>query len=405
MTRTIKLAVAAAMVMGATSAFATNGDHLLGLGAKSRAMGGISIGMSHGAESGITNPALLAGIKGTEISFGGTLFMPNVKYNANRISGDPGTQDSAADLNVIPEVSVANKVGDNFYWGIGIWGTAGMGTDYRSEDASASMEMVTALQLMQLGVPVAYEMNGFSVGFTPILQYGALDINYKNPIDGSTVGAGFAQDLKFTYNVGLAYNTGALTVGAVYRAEIPMKYKGQISNAVGPFGAVGVPPMGDELTQPAEIGVGFSFKLTRENTIAFDYKQVKWGDAKGYKEFNWKNTDVYAVGYEFATDGFALRAGYNHGAQPIEEKTGGTAADAAINIFNLLGFPAVVEDHITAGGSVALTDQLAVDLAVTYALETKVSFDTSGLSPTMAGETNKVTHSQSGVTFQLTYDF
>ncbi|WP_345970103.1 MULTISPECIES: OmpP1/FadL family transporter [Sulfurimonas] len=403
MTRTIKLAVAAAMALGATSAFATNGDHLIGLGAKSRSMGGVSIGMPFGAESGINNPALLSSVKGTEISFGGTLFMPNVKYNAN--DGN-GIQDSAADLNVIPEVSVGNKVGEHFYWGIGIWGTAGMGTDYRSENSQSTMNMVTALQLMQLGVPVAYEMNGLSVGFTPILQYGALDINYNAM--GTTVGEGLAQDLKFTYNFGLSYNVGALTLGAVYRAEIPMKYKGQISGATGPFAGLGIlpAPFGDELTQPAEIGVGFSFKITRDNTIAFDYKQVKWGDAKGYKDFNWKNTDVFAVGYQFEIDGYALRAGYNHGTQPIKEADGTTQAGAAINVFNLLGFPAVVEDHITAGASAPLTEQLSVDLALTYALETKVSFDTSALDGMgLTGPSNEVKHSQSGVTFQLTYDF
>jgi len=401
MTRTIKLAVAAAMALGATSAFATNGDHLIGLGAKSRAMGGVSIGMPFGAESGINNPALLSSVKGTQISFGGTLFAPNVKYDAK--DGN-GKQDSAADLNVIPEVSVGNKVGDHFYWGIGIWGTAGMGTDYRSENSESTMNMVTALQLMQLGVPVAYEMNGFSIGFTPIVQYGALDINY-NP--GVNVGQGLAQDLKLTWNAGISYNAGALTLGAVYRAEIPMKYKGQLSAATGPFVGLNIfsEPFSDELTQPAEIGAGFSFKLNRYNTIAFDYKQVKWGEAKGYKEFNWKNTDVYAVGYQFEVDGYALRAGYNHGTQPIEEADGTTRAGAALNVFNLLGVPAVVEDHITAGASAPLTDQLSVDLAFVYALQTKVSFDTSALEGMMTGPSNEVTHSQLGATFQLTYDF
>jgi long-chain fatty acid transport protein len=402
MTRTIKLAVTAALAFGATSAFATNGDHLIGLGAKSRAMGGVSIGMPFGAESGINNPALLSSVKGTQISFGGTLFAPNVKYDAK--DGN-GKQDSAADLNVIPEVSVGNKVGDHFFWGIGIWGTAGMGTDYRRENTQSTMNMVTALQLMQLGVPVAYEMNGFSIGFTPIVQYGALDINYNAM--GTTVGEGLAQDLKLTWNAGLAYTVGALTVGAVYRAEIPMKYRGQISGATGPFAGLGIlpAPFGDELTQPAEIGAGFSFKLTRNNTIAFDYKQVKWGDAKGYKQFNWKNTDVYAVGYQFEVDGYALRAGFNHGAQPIEEADGTTLEGAAINVFNLLGFPAVVENHITAGASAPLTDQLSVDLAVGYAMKTKVSFDTSALDGMMTGPSNEVTHSQLGATFQLTYDF
>jgi len=78
MKRSIKIAVAAAVALSATSAFATNGDHLIGLGAKARGMGGVGIGMSHGAESALVNPAMITSVKGNEVSFGGTIFMPDV---------------------------------------------------------------------------------------------------------------------------------------------------------------------------------------------------------------------------------------------------------------------------------------------------------------------------------------
>ena len=64
MKRTIKLAVVAALALGATSAFATNGSNLIGIGAKTRGMGGTAIGVGHGAESGIANPSLITSIKG-----------------------------------------------------------------------------------------------------------------------------------------------------------------------------------------------------------------------------------------------------------------------------------------------------------------------------------------------------
>jgi len=292
MKRTIKLAVAAAMALGATSAFATNGDTMIGLGAKSRGMAGTGIGLSHGAESGLTNPALISSVKGSEISFGGTLFMPDVKVDAGA-----GQQDSAADTNMIPEVALANKVNDNFYWGIGMWGTAGMGVDYRDAGqagmgGNGTMQMVTNLQLMQFGVPLTFAMAGFSIGVAPILQYGALDINYKMP-DGQggaqNVGAGVAQDLEFGYNIGAAYDFSAvgvdgLTLGAVYKSEIEMKYDGQLSSATQPFVDAGVfpAPMADTLTQPAEIGVGVSYAYDG-HTIAFDYKNISGAKQKATK--------------------------------------------------------------------------------------------------------------------------
>ena len=167
------------MFLGTTALFATNGDTLIGLGAKSHGMGGVGIGMGHGAESALANPALITAVETTEISSGGTLFMPDVSYD-----GGAGYQQSTADTNVIPEVSIASKMNDNFYLG-----TGGMGTDYRDDTTGSTIQMVTNLQLIQFGVPVAYKRDGSSFGVTGIVQYGALDINYNN---GTNVGAGLS---------------------------------------------------------------------------------------------------------------------------------------------------------------------------------------------------------------------
>lgn len=104
MSRSIGLIIVAAFVLIGIPVFATNGDVLIGLGAKARGMGGVSIAKSHGAESALLNPAMIAAVKGTEISFGSTFFMPDVSYN-----GGTGYQGSDADINVIPEVSVKHS--------------------------------------------------------------------------------------------------------------------------------------------------------------------------------------------------------------------------------------------------------------------------------------------------------
>jgi len=420
MKKTIKLAVVAALALGATSAFATNGDAMIGMGAKTRGMAGLGIGMSHGAESALANPALITSIKKDhEVSFGGTIFMPDVKSTM----GQAPEKSSAADMNVIPEVSIANKVNDNFYWGIGMWGTAGMGTDYRNASTSATdsgnLQMVTNLQLMQFGVPLAYTTNGFSVAVTPILQYGALDINYVG-LDGSNVGAGIAQDLAFGYNLGAAYTMSGLTVGAVYKSAIKMNYDGQLSAATQPFADMGIFPgaMGDNLEQPAEIGIGASYAMG-EHTIAIDYKQIKWSSAEGYKDFNWDDQNVVIVGYEYATKGWAVRLGYNYASQPIKELQSGPsvihpgsyaqAGGNAVNTFNLLGFPATVESHYAIGGTYAFSDTVSVDGALTYAPETTTTMKgIVGVNPVnhdMYTGDISTKHSQTGVSLQLNYAF
>lgn len=402
MKRTIKLAVVAALALGATSAFATNGDAMIGVGAKAVGMGGVGIGMSHGAESALSNPAMITTVNGTEVSFGGTVFMPDVKTD---LGDGTGFKNSDADLSMIPTVAVAQKVSDNFYWGIGMYGVAGMGTDYRdATGGAANFNMVTNLQLMQFAVPLSYKANGFSIGIAPILQYGSLDINFKNnsggPLGGLASGAtsdtkGVAQDFGAGYTIGAAYEMSGFTVGASYKSGIEMTYKGQISEAMQDFtGFLG----SDDLEQPAEMGIGMSYAMG-SSTFAVDYKKVKWSDAKGYKDFAWEDQNVYMLGYQFAQDNYALRIGYNYAKSPISNQG---LAGSLTNVFNLLGFPAIVEKHYTVGGSYAFTKMTSVDLAYVYSPEASEKYAYSLGGPATTIETK---HSQSAITAQLNFNF
>ena len=419
MTKTIKLAIVAALALGTTSAFATNGSALIGEGAQTRGMAGLGIGMSHGAESALMNPALITSVEGTEVSFGGTLFMPNVKntngLNLGQLGNQSGSDKSAASINMIPEVSIANKIDDNIYIGVGMWGTAGMGTDYRDASGAGQMNMVTNLQLMQFGVPMAYKKDGFSVGITPLIQYGSLDINYNissalmtamtqgQSSSAMGVGAGVAQDLKFGYNLGLAYEDkdSGITVGAIYKSQIDMTYKGQLSGAIGAMtnGAY----TSNTLSTPAEIGAGISYKFGG-STLGLDYKRIQWSKAKGYEDFDWKDQDVIIVGYQYTTEDWALRAGYNYAKSPIEEQTSATPNSAGlssglVNTFNLLGFPAIVQSHVAVGGSYNFSKKTSVDVAYTYAPEVSNTYTNFVNQPI----TTK--HSQQGVSAQLNYKF
>lgn len=406
MKRTIKLAVVAALALGATSAFATNGATMIGYGAKSFGMGGTGIGVSHGAESALANPAMITSVEGSEVSFGGTLFMPDVSNTL----GAPEV-DSESDMFMIPSVSLATKVNDNFYWGIGMWGTGGLGVDYR--DSANNMNMVTALQLMQFGVPLVYTVNNFAIGITPIVQYGSLDIQYD---DGGaygigSTGSGVAQDLAIGYSVGLGYEIDGITLGAVYKSEIEMDYDDVLPTAMSPFIDLSddMNPNGSaeytnsKLSSPAEYGVGVSY-TTQGHTLAVDYKNIAWSDAKGYKDFDWQDQDVIAVGYEFATDGWALRAGYQYAEAAVEEQDYTVNNSIGLNggfsnMLNMLGFPGTAESHVTVGGTYAFNEKLSLDLAYVHTLEADDTFATSSATSV----TTK--HSEDAYSFQVNFAF
>jgi long-chain fatty acid transport protein len=285
-----------------------------------------------------------------------------------------------------------------------MYGTAGMGTDYRGTAMSpttgvlGNFDMVTNLQLMQFAVPVAYKMGGFSVGVAPVLQYGSLDINYNGVTQTGTTFAsntqGVAQNFGVGYNVGATFSEEGLTVGASYKSAIDMKYEGQLSVAAADFG-LGALGLTDHLEQPAEIGVGVSYTISG-HTVAADYKRIKWSDAKGYKDFGWDDQDVYMIGYQYAQDSWALRAGYNYAKSPIIEQV-----NPGLNLLNLLGFPAMVEEHYTVGGSYALSKVTSIDLAYVYVPEASETFNTVAYT----GGNTTTKHSQDAVSFQLNFAF
>jgi len=416
-TRTIAKVITLSLITS-TMIHATNGDSLIGLGAKARGMGGVGIAISHGAESGLANPALITSVENTEVSFGGTIFMPDIQtqLNTNPMAPLPpqNKMTSDADMNMIPEVSLASKINENWYVGIGMWGTGGMGTDY-SQGAGlnntilrgqfSNFDMVTNLQLMQFAVPIAYKAGGLSIAVTPIVQYGNLDISYSLPNPFAlppypTNGAGLAQDFGFGYNLGFSYDFSendveGLTIGAVYKSKIDMEYTNQLTTATTPFGIT--LPDGDHLEQPAEFGVGIAYEMD-QHTFAFDYRKIKWTEAKGYQDFGWDDSDVYAFGYQFTQDNWALRAGYNRASSAVVE-----TMNPAINMFNLLGFPATEEQHYTVGGTYAMNDQFSVDLAYVYAPENTETFDVSALN--MGLDSITTGHREDSISFQINYIF
>jgi len=393
-------------IITATTIHATNGDNLIGIGAKSRGMGGTGIGISHGAESGLANPSLITSVEGTEISFGGTLFLPDI--DAGFVGAPSYTSDM--DVSTIPEVSIAHQINENWYIGIGIWGTAGLGVDYSQapfDPAFGNINMVTNLQLLQFAAPIAYKTGGLSVGITPIMQYGNLDINYHLPSEDNppyeNIGAGIAQHYGFGYSLGISYdfqNNGleGLLIGAMYKSKIKMEYKGIFAAVTQPFQKDGFPDVysGDKLNQPAEFGVGISYTFA-EHTLAFDYKKIQWSNAKGYGEFGWEDQNVFAFGYQYAQDNWAVRAGYNYADSTVVEQQ-----DPRLNLFNLLGFPATAESHYTIGMSYGFTDKFSLDMSYVFQPKTTKTFNIAGLFP---AQEFTVDHQENSATFQLTYKF
>lgn len=381
--------------MASSILLATNGDNLISLGAESRAMGGTGIAMPMGTDSVFKNPSWLADVKGTEAMFGATLFMPDVKSTVEPLMGGDGKEaTSKADLSLIPAVAHAGRINEDFAYGVGMFGVSGMGTDYRNETgARGQNNMRTNFQYMRFVPSIAYKNEDLRLGAGLTLAYGALDMSTvlgTNPMDPTTYaqrGGGMSDDFGFGFQLGAGYSiTPEISLGAFYQSEVGTEYENVFDfNMDGQYDNL-------KLSQPAEYGVGVGYN-NGTYRVSLDVKQIQWSDADGYDSFGWDDQTVIALGAGYKVNpSLELRAGYSQADSPIDESftaatVGGTPMPAEnVGYFNMMGFPAISETHITVGLGYQFSDKIGIDVAYVHSPKETLS----ALNMQVSNEQNSV---------------
>ncbi len=404
-----KLAVLGSLLALAPLALATNGDNLIGIGPASRGMGGIGTGMPVGPiDSIFRNPGWLPyyNTKKFFVSFGGILFMPTVRvsssgYIQNNAGDTPipvstnGRVKSRADMFLVPEVGIVHKINKRLAVGIGAFGVSGMGVDFRDKNPVLA-NMHTTFQFMRLTPAIAYKINKIiSVGVALHIAWGSLDMGAElcadSPADTDPIpeanncwnaSGGQSQDFGIGASIGIALNFGDFIYGGLYyQTPVSMKYK-NVFNSDNDM----IDPNNRyedlKLQQPQEVAFGVGVKPLENLKLGLDIRWIDWSGTNGYGDFDWENQWVFAVGVEYTPiDNLALRAGWNYGKSPIRSKDNLPVNDQnnipdlaapfstySIYWFNLVGFPAIAEHHLTLGLNWKVTPNFDIDLSYVYAL-------------------------------------
>jgi long-chain fatty acid transport protein len=235
--------------------------------------------------------------------------MPEVKARSN-ITGTDASATSQSKMFVVPEVGIVNQINNRLTFGIGAFGVSGMGVDYRNEPNLFRMH--TNFQFMRVIPTLAYKVNdAISVSGAVHLAYGSLDMGVVTP--GGNAGGGQSQNYGVGAQLGVAYNMGDFVyAGLTYQSPVNMTYKRVFdSNGDGQFEDF-------KLTQPQELAFGVGVRLMTSLNVGMDIRWINWKNARGYKEFQWKDQWVIGLGGEFIPmQRLALRAGYNYGKSPI----------------------------------------------------------------------------------------
>ncbi len=434
------LGVLVLVIMGIVvpiNAQATNGDNLIGVGPISRAMGGVGIAAPQDAISAVfSNPAAMcfgAFCPSNQVDFAGTAFMPNIHA---KITGGVGpfpvppfsfSAHSDPKLFPIPALGISYSFPEypNWRFGFGAYGVTGLGVDYRGTSldqpnffapgAPLAAGAFSNLQIMKFAPTVAYQVNSWlSLGAAFNISYSTVDLrNGSN--SGFAPGAQIGAIVKPLNNV---------SVGLTYTTPQDVNHHKVLTGA--PTLPGGPPTLNSlALSSPHNLGIGVGWEaIPKKLLFETDFKWLNWANADGYRHFDWKDQYVFNVGAQFKPiPKLALRLGYNFGNNPVKPHknfVGATVTPLGPNptmttiqgtpiptyyfeTFRTIGFPAIVENHITAGVGYDVTERFAVNVGFMYAFENSITATGTNLAAQPTSIKSRL--SETGVDFGLSWRF
>ena len=392
------LVVVAVIATLSPAAFATNGTQLIGIGPISRSMGGVGIAAPQDAISAVfANPAGMCFgpyCPTSQFDFAGTLFMPEPKAEV-KASGQTTKANSRDNNYAIPAIGFSVPIGEaesRWRFGLSAYGVSGLGVDYRDTaidqpnffpgpggtSAPLAAGIYTNTQLMKFAPTIAYQaLMNLSVGLSAQVNYSALDLG-----DGTVAAYSYGVKLGAIYkpidplSIGLVYTSPQ---EATYNHVFDFNGNGRRSNLT--------------LEQPQELGLGVAYEFFGPRVLLeANGKWINWSDAEGYEDFDWDDQYVFALGAQWeAIDHLFFRVGYNYAESPVDENDNWDGAfglagpNDSVNVqgkslpryyfesFRVVGLPAVVEHHITAGIGYEIGDSLKINLSYVHAFENDIT--------------------------------
>ena len=395
MKRIIQKSLIAAISVGiagvSIQAHATNGYFAHGYGTKAKGMAGAGVAYAQDSLAAATNPAGMVWV-GNRWDVGAEIFAPDrtarTAWGTENL-GTPTNYDGNGDgfgeaWFLIPEVGYNRKMSDTWSLGISVFGNGGMNTSYTRPIFSTgatcggvcATNTNTSIDLSQLFISPTISIkldDNNSIGFSANLVYQRFEA--KGMTDFGVANAGVDDSFGVGFRVGW---TGKLTdtvmAGVTYQPRTRMAKFGKYNTLFAESGSFDI---------PANFAAGVSWKATPEMTVAFDVERINYEGIKSISNpnnfmvdgsatsagFGWEDMNIYKLGfdYQFNKD-LVVRAGWNHGEQPIPEGE---------TLFNVVA-PATVEDHLTVGFTYNMQDGAELSGYYMHAFENTVTGTSGG---------------------------
>lgn len=375
----------AAMLIAAPHAVAGEGYFMNGYGAVNKSMAGAGVASGFDAMSQAVNPASLALVE-TQLTIDLSVSGPSQSIetigapsgNPDTVGVAPGSFDSEGSLAFLPTIGNVWEIDDSSSWGWALYGNNETNTQWEQPLAGLFGDGPAGIDLQQAFLQVTYAQEvspGVYLGFSPIIaiqRFQAEGLSAFGSLSSDPAhltSQGYDMSWGYGGKIGVQADIGAgFSFGAAYQSEIFMtdldKYSGLIAN-------------GGEFDIPATLQVGFAWQAESGFLAALDYKRIFYGDidalsnsigrlntgggvlfgSPGGPGFGWDDIDIVKLGLEVPVgSAVKLRAGASMNTATMP------GGEVALNIL----MPALQERHFTAGMTVKLGENHAINLAGMY---------------------------------------
>jgi len=358
------LVSAVSLLMGLAvsgQAVASNGYFAIGYGTKSKGMGGVGIALPQDSLASANNPAGAVFV-GDRFDIGVNALKTQAEIALIPISS--AEHNDAFQL--IPHLGYNGMLDQYSSIGVSLYANDGIYSRFSNFEQTLEQGFANFSYAHKIGERSSL---GGSI-LVAVQNYENSNLVYAS--EDSAAGVG----LKLGWQ---GYVGGGVSLGATWQPTIRMSEASSFSLATGLSGEFDIPS-----TWGA--GVAWNFKGF---TLAFDYQRINYEDvatlgnpttASVDPGLGWSSINIYKLGLQYEFNNLAIRAGFNHGDNPVPENS--ISSNAATPVF--------IQNHVTAGLTAKFGESSELNIALMYGLENTVS----GPSILLPGSTYESTQSQ-----------
>jgi len=424
---------AVAVLASTSSASAQQGLILSGVGPINRSMGGASTAAPIDSAGALYwNPASIVGLERSEMEFGVELLHANNNLSSFIEAGSlgpgfppvnlGGDTESHAGWFAIPTFGfVYRPEGSCLTYGLGIYGVAGFGTNYRQDNSNPILNapppngiglgsLFSQYQVLQVAPTVAYQVTDhLSIGLAPTFDLAELSVDpafFATPnADGSLPSTthqrtnwGIGCQLGVYYTTDCCWNFGATIKSPQWFND----YRWNATDEVGGHRQVSF-----DLDLPMIISLGSSYTGMECWVFAADFRYYDYRNTDGFRtaEFDgngavtglgWDSIFCVALGAQYQwSENVSFRIGYVFNENPIDD--GNTS-------FNVVS-PLTIQHTLSVGASYDITDDCVLSLAYLHGFENSIEGPIVTAAGAIPGSSVKSTTYVDTLMFGLTVKF